>query len=170
MQSGKAGLNHYRLDFDALAGSGRWINPLMGWASSADYMQGTSMKFQTEEEAVRFCEKQGQFSPVRSVGPRTSKERELTFSFGSFDGRSGWEYIVQKPNVQPFKPKTYSENYTYVPYVSVLLASLQCRRVSRVRPDPSSLLCSSPTVERFESLGPSRLDFVVDVSDGFIND
>ncbi|KAL7414104.1 ETC complex I subunit conserved region-domain-containing protein, partial [Mrakia frigida] len=93
MQSGKAGLNHWRIDFDTLAGSGRWINPLMGWASSADYMQGTSIKFQTEEEAVRFCEKQG------------------------------WEYIVQKPNVQPFKPKTYSENYTYVPYVSVSLPS-----------------------------------------------
>jgi NADH dehydrogenase (ubiquinone) Fe-S protein 4 len=34
MQSGKAGYNHWRLDFDTLAGGGRWINPLMGWASS----------------------------------------------------------------------------------------------------------------------------------------
>lgn len=60
MQSGKAGLNHWRIDFDTLAGSGRWINPLMGWASTADYMQGTSLKFATELEAVRFCEKQGE--------------------------------------------------------------------------------------------------------------
>ena len=35
MQSGKAGMNHWRIDFDNLQGSGRWINPLMGWASSS---------------------------------------------------------------------------------------------------------------------------------------
>lgn len=33
---------------------GRWTNPLMGWASSADYVQGTTMKFRTREEAVAF--------------------------------------------------------------------------------------------------------------------
>lgn len=27
-------MNHWRIDWDTLSGSGRWINPLMGWASS----------------------------------------------------------------------------------------------------------------------------------------
>ena len=31
----------------------------MGWASSADYMQGTRMSFNSKEDAVRFAEKQG---------------------------------------------------------------------------------------------------------------
>ncbi|CED82242.1 NADH:ubiquinone oxidoreductase, NDUFS4/18 kDa subunit [Phaffia rhodozyma] len=85
MQSGRAGFNHWRIDFDTLQGSGRWINPLMGWASSADYMQGMTLKFKTEEEAVLFAEKQG------------------------------WDYVVSKPNVQPFKPKAYAENYVHSP-------------------------------------------------------
>lgn len=29
--SGKAGTNHWRLDFDILQGSARWENPLIGW-------------------------------------------------------------------------------------------------------------------------------------------
>lgn len=27
----------------------------------------------------------------------------------------GWDYIVSKPNVQPFKPKNYAENFVHVP-------------------------------------------------------
>lgn len=57
--SGKAGTATWRVDWDILQGSGRWENPLMGWASSADYMQGTSLKFTTKEDAIHFCEKQG---------------------------------------------------------------------------------------------------------------
>lgn len=72
----------WRIDFDILQGGGRWENPLMGWASSyatvlsvqrsvtdiytypnvfnsADFMQGTSMKFKTKEDAIHFAEKQG---------------------------------------------------------------------------------------------------------------
>lgn len=57
--SGKAGTATWRVDWDILQGSGRWENPLMGWASSADYMQGTSLKFKNKEDAIHFCEKQG---------------------------------------------------------------------------------------------------------------
>jgi NADH dehydrogenase (ubiquinone) Fe-S protein 4 len=31
----------------------------MGWGSTADYMQGTSMRFRTREAAIHFAEKQG---------------------------------------------------------------------------------------------------------------
>lgn len=40
----------------------------MGWASSADYMQGTNVKFNTKEDAIHFCEKQGESPPLCSLG------------------------------------------------------------------------------------------------------
>lgn len=45
---------------------------------SADYMQGTHVKFDTKEQAMHFCEKQG------------------------------WEYFVQEPAKSKFVPKSYS--------------------------------------------------------------
>jgi NADH dehydrogenase (ubiquinone) Fe-S protein 4 len=54
MQSAKGKTKVWKLDWDVLPGAGRWENPLMGWASSADYMQGTELKFVTAEEAVAF--------------------------------------------------------------------------------------------------------------------
>lgn len=59
MQSGGAKGEKWRIDWDTLPGSGRWENPLMGWASSADYMQGTRVTFETKEDAMRFAERQG---------------------------------------------------------------------------------------------------------------
>ena len=59
MQSGGAKGEKWRIDWDTLPGSGRWENPLMGWASSADYMQGTRVTFNSKEDAMRFAERQG---------------------------------------------------------------------------------------------------------------
>ncbi|GAA5934958.1 hypothetical protein JCM10213_007908 [Rhodosporidiobolus nylandii] len=81
--SAKATAHHWRVDWDILQGAGRWENPLMGWASSADYMQGTHLKFNSKEDAMHFCEKQG------------------------------WEFYVQEPNKQKFVPKSYAHNYNY---------------------------------------------------------
>lgn len=33
-QSAKGNSHHWRIDWDILAGGGKWENPLMGWASS----------------------------------------------------------------------------------------------------------------------------------------
>ncbi|KAI0297707.1 ETC complex I subunit conserved region-domain-containing protein [Russula brevipes] len=60
MQSGGAKGNRWRLDWDILPGGGRWENPLMGWASSADYVQGTRLSFRSKEDAIHFSEKQGE--------------------------------------------------------------------------------------------------------------
>ena len=54
MQSAKGKTHRWALDWDVLPGAGRWTNPLMGWASSGDYMQGTTMFFKTLDEAVGF--------------------------------------------------------------------------------------------------------------------
>ncbi|KAJ6477374.1 NADH-ubiquinone oxidoreductase 21kDa subunit [Mycena vitilis] len=85
MQSGGAKGERWRIDFDILQGGGRWENPLMGWASSADYMQGTRLTFKSQEDAVHFAKKQG------------------------------WDYYVQPPTVKRIPPKNYSENYLYRP-------------------------------------------------------
>lgn len=47
------------IDFDVLQGAGRWENRLIGWASSADYVQGTTLAFRSKEDAIYFAEKQG---------------------------------------------------------------------------------------------------------------
>jgi len=85
MQCGQAKGDRWRIDFDILQGGGRWENPLMGWASSADYMQGTRMSFRSKEDAIHFAEKQG------------------------------WDYYVQQSTVKRIPPKNYAENYLYRP-------------------------------------------------------
>ena len=53
-QSGKGRTNRWLIDWDTLQGAGRWENDLMGWASTADYMQGTTMAFRSKEDAIAF--------------------------------------------------------------------------------------------------------------------
>ncbi|KAF9046607.1 ETC complex I subunit conserved region-domain-containing protein [Panaeolus papilionaceus] len=86
MQSGSGKSERWRLDWDILPGAGRWENPLMGYASSADYVQGTRITFKSKEDAVHFAEKQG------------------------------WDYYVQQPTVKRIPPKNYAENYVYKPH------------------------------------------------------
>ncbi|KIP05153.1 hypothetical protein PHLGIDRAFT_74649 [Phlebiopsis gigantea 11061_1 CR5-6] len=84
-QSGSGKSHRWRIDWDILQGGGRWENSLMGWASSADYMQGTRLSFRTQEDAIHFAEKQG------------------------------WDYYVQQQEVKRVPPKNYAENYVYKP-------------------------------------------------------
>ncbi|WFD18655.1 hypothetical protein MCAP1_000862 [Malassezia caprae] len=91
--SGKAGTKDWRVDFDILQGSGRWESPLMGWAStyvrrthpSADSQQALSMKFDTKEDAIHFCEKQG------------------------------WNFFVQEPHKARIPIKSYADNFKHSP-------------------------------------------------------
>ncbi|CDO75296.1 hypothetical protein BN946_scf184654.g4 [Trametes cinnabarina] len=84
-QSGSGKSNRWRIDWDILPGAGRWENPLMGWASSADYMQGTRLSFRTKEDAIHFAEKQG------------------------------WDYYVAATEIKRIPPKNYAENFLYKP-------------------------------------------------------
>ena len=54
MQSAKGKTKTWIIDWDVLQGAGRWENPLIGWASTADYMQGSSLAFTTKEDAIAF--------------------------------------------------------------------------------------------------------------------
>jgi NADH dehydrogenase (ubiquinone) Fe-S protein 4 len=84
-QSGNWKGSHWRMDWDILPKGHRWENPLMGWQSSGDVMQGTHIKFHSKEDAIQFAEKQG------------------------------YEYFVQEPNSRKFAPKAYANNFLYSP-------------------------------------------------------
>lgn len=57
----------------------------MGWQSSADFMQGHRIQFNSKEDAIDFANKQG------------------------------YEYFVQEPNERKFVPKAYANNFTHSP-------------------------------------------------------
>ena len=84
-QSGDWHGHHWRMDWDILQKGHRWENPLMGWQSSADFMQGTHLDFKSKEDAIQFAQKQG------------------------------YEYFVQEPNVRKFIPKAYANNFMHSP-------------------------------------------------------
>jgi len=63
----------------------RWENPLMGWQSSADFMQGTHLTFKSKEDAILFASKQG------------------------------YEYFVQEPNERRVIPKAYANQFVHIP-------------------------------------------------------
>ncbi|RMJ10152.1 NADH-ubiquinone oxidoreductase 21 kDa subunit, mitochondrial [Fusarium euwallaceae] len=82
-QSGEWRGQRWRMDWDILSKGHRWENPLMGWQSSGDFMQGTHINFKSKEDAIHFAEKQG------------------------------YEYFVQEPNSRKFTPKAYANNFLY---------------------------------------------------------
>ncbi|KAM0255192.1 hypothetical protein ACHAQJ_006035 [Trichoderma viride] len=84
-QSGHFRGDHWRLDWDILPKGHRWENPLIGWQSSGDFMQGTHINFQSKEDAIHFAEKQG------------------------------YEYFVQEPKSRKITPKAYANNFLYTP-------------------------------------------------------
>ncbi|KAF2750514.1 hypothetical protein M011DRAFT_397102 [Sporormia fimetaria CBS 119925] len=82
-QSGDWHSHHWLMDWDPLPKGHRWENPLMGWQSSADFMNGHRIQFKSKEDAIAFANKQG------------------------------YEYFVQEPNERRFVPKAYANNFTH---------------------------------------------------------
>jgi hypothetical protein len=97
-QSAKCSSHSWVIDWDILQGAGRWENPLMGWASTADYMQATNLKFGTREQAVAFCERQGESRSMFHV-----KWMEIGETRRTWDRRrAGWERDA-RDEIVPFK-------------------------------------------------------------------
>ncbi|KAK4494583.1 hypothetical protein PRZ48_013939 [Zasmidium cellare] len=84
-QSGDWHGHQWRMDWDPLSKGHRWENPLMGWQSSADFMQGTHLNFESKEDAIRFANKQG------------------------------YEFFVQEPNERKIVPKAYADQFVHSP-------------------------------------------------------
>ena len=56
MQSGTSNIQYWKMNFDNRE---RWENPLMGWSSSGDPLSNMDVEFNTKEEAIAHCEKNG---------------------------------------------------------------------------------------------------------------
>ena len=57
MQSGTAKTREWQLDYEPE--QPRAIEPLMGWTSSGDMKQQLSLCFDTKEDAMAYCEREG---------------------------------------------------------------------------------------------------------------
>lgn len=87
MQSGTNNLNTWRIEFDTRE---RWENPLIGWSSSADPLSNMNgvVEFNTKDEAIEHCEKQGWKWFVTSE-EKPKKERVKNYgSIFSWDKRT----------------------------------------------------------------------------------
>jgi NADH dehydrogenase (ubiquinone) Fe-S protein 4 len=81
MQSGTDNTGHWEMDFETRE---RWENPLMGWCSSGDPLSNMKIQFESKEDAIKYCEK------------------------------NGWDWYVQESSFEkPFKPKSYGVNFSW---------------------------------------------------------
>lgn len=117
MQSATHKDKAWRLKWDSQQ---RWMNPLMGWRSSADPMSaGVNLKFESEADAIRFCEKRGWNYEVQAFGTRDFKGGVTTYAHNFLSkevetrlkkrGKRNTEWLRPKANRSNyFRPLTYT--------------------------------------------------------------
>lgn len=81
MQQGRANTRRWVLEHES--GGRKTHDPLMGWISSGDTQGQVRLRFDTEEEAIAYCE------------------------------RRGLAYRVEEPKEAPIRPKSYAANFAW---------------------------------------------------------
>ncbi len=76
MQSGKAQTHEWRLTYEPE--QPRVVEPLMGWTSSGDMRQQLILHFDTKEEAIAYCEREG--IPYLVIEPKEPVHRQMAYS------------------------------------------------------------------------------------------
>lgn len=76
MQSGAAASREWQLDYEPE--QPLVIEPLMGWTSSSDMKQQLTMRFDTREEAIAYCERHG--IPYQVIEPKDPARRIAAYS------------------------------------------------------------------------------------------
>ena len=76
MQSGTAKTKEWLLEFEPE--QAREIEPLMGWTSSGDMRQQVQLRFDSAEEAVAYCERQG--IPYQVIEPKEPVRRQAAYA------------------------------------------------------------------------------------------
>ena len=84
MQSGKAATHDWRLDYEPE--QPRSVEPLMGWTSSGDMKQQITLRFDSKDEAVAYCERKGIAYQV--IEPQDSIRRPVAYA-DNFSFRRG---------------------------------------------------------------------------------
>jgi hypothetical protein len=89
MQSGKAKTKDWVLDFDPE--KPRDVEPLMGWTSSADMRQQLRLQFDTKEEAIAYCQREG--IAFRVIEPKQTTRRAIAYADNfAYSRREGWTH------------------------------------------------------------------------------
>jgi hypothetical protein len=76
MQSGTAKTKDWQLDYEPE--QPRQIEPLMGWTSSTDMRQQLTLRFESREEAIAYCEREG--IPYQVIEPQPIARRRAAYS------------------------------------------------------------------------------------------
>lgn len=82
MQSGNAQTKYWRIQFQS---DTKWENPLMGWTSSNDPVQGLLLDFESKEAAVNYA------------------------------SNLNLDYEIEEPNEREIRFKSYADNFVYSP-------------------------------------------------------
>jgi hypothetical protein len=89
MQSGTAKTKEWVLDYEPE--QPREIEPLMGWTSSGDMRQQVRLNFDTAEEAIAYCERNGIAYQVSE--PKAPARRAMSYSDNfAFKRRDPWTH------------------------------------------------------------------------------
>jgi hypothetical protein len=89
MQSGLANSHDWILEFAPAAP--RQLDPLMGWSGSADTQAQIRLKFDTQEEAVAYAERQALSYAVELARPRRMKPKAYADNF-KFNRAENWTH------------------------------------------------------------------------------
>ena len=89
MQSGVANTRKWLVEFDL--SEPRTVEPLMGWTSSGDTRQQLKLRFDSEAEAVAYCERNG--IPYQLFEAKSSPRRNISYSDNfAFKRRDAWTH------------------------------------------------------------------------------
>jgi hypothetical protein len=89
MQSGHAKTKEWVLEFEPERP--REVEPLMGWTSSSDMNQQVRLQFDTAEEAVAYCQRQGIAYQVFETAPAVRRTISYSDNF-SFKRAEPWTH------------------------------------------------------------------------------
>ena len=89
MQSGRSKTREWQLDYEPE--QPRAVEPLMGWTSSGDMRQQLRLRFETKDEAVAYCERNG--IPYQVAEPKAPARRAISYSDNfAFTRRGAWTH------------------------------------------------------------------------------
>ena len=89
MQSGAAKTKEWALEY--VPEKPREIEPLMGWTSSTDMNQQVRLRFETKEEAVAYCEREG--IPYQLFETKPPVRQRISYSDNfAYPRREAWTH------------------------------------------------------------------------------
>ena len=89
MQSGTAKTKDWQLDYEPE--QPRVVEPLMGWTSSGDMKQQLTLRFETKEEAIAYCERNAIAYQVFETSP--SRRQRISYSDNfAYTRRTPWTH------------------------------------------------------------------------------